>query len=233
MSLINPINIFQYVPPLKTPGNIKKKTNYLLDRIHDRVEQKTHNFKELIERVKILEQSQTDDSPSSIAPTNIDEVDKSPETKGLEQHAKDVTIKIENDKNKLDELIRKSNRCIISISSVFPWNFFPNTIDVEESRITIIFRQLFTSQSHSLDIKDISNVRIESGFFFATLQIVSKTFTQNDIKVEYLKKKDAYRAKDIIEGLRTFVYNDINSSNYEIKELINKLKELSIPKTKN
>jgi hypothetical protein len=201
---VSPIKIFQYIPIIKKV-----------------------NVKELLKRVKLLEQNSTDDKPIDSVST------KSPKAKGLEQHAKDMIIKVENDKNKLDELIRKSNRSIISISSVFPWDFFPNTIDVEESRVTFIFRQLFASQSHSVDIKDISNVFIESGFFFATLQIVSRTFIQNDIKIEFLKKGEAHRTKDIIEGLRTFVQNDINSSNYEIGDLVNKLNELNIPKAVN
>jgi len=230
VNIVYPTKIFQYLPSLKKPSNIKKNANYWLNRIHDRAGKKTQSVKDLVERIMILEQNHIDDSLNSSETTYTDRSEKSPKAKGLEQHAKEVTIKIESDKSKLDELVRKSNRCIISISSVFPWNIFPNTIDVEESRVTFIFRQLFTSQSHSVDIKDISNIFIESGFFFATMQIVSRTYIQNDIKIEYLKKTDAYRAKDIIEGLRTFVQNDINTSNYEINELVGKLKELNIPK---
>lgn len=219
MALAGSINIFQYIPRLR-------KTNYWLDRIYDKVGQKTHTINDLVDRVKTLEQNANPAHSNSVK----ENTEKSPVARGLEQHTKDTTLKIESDKNKLDELIKKSNRSIVSISSVFPWNFFPNTIDVEESRVTFIFRQLFSSQSHSVDIKDISNVFIESGFFFATIQVVSKTFIQNDIKIEYLKKKDAYRTRDIIEGLRTFVQNDINSSKYEINDLITKLNELNMPK---
>lgn len=160
-------------------------------------------------------------------------ITKSPEIKGLEQYAKDLTVKVENNKNKLNELLRKSNRCIMSISSVFPWNFFPNTIDVEESRVTFIFRQLFASQSHSVDIKDISNVFIESGFFFAKLQVVSRTFVQNDIKIDFLSKQEAVQTREIIEGLRTFAYHNIDTSNYEVDELLSMLKGLNISKEKN
>lgn len=212
---------------------MKRHASYWLNRIHDRTEDKTHTVNDLIERVNILEQNRINNSLIEPASANTDSAEKSPEVKGMEQNTKDVTIKTEHDKNKLDELIKKSNRSIINISSVFPWNLFPNTIDVEESRITFIFRQLFSSQSHSVDIKDISNVFIESGFIFATLRIVTRTFIQNDIKIEFLKKKEAYQTRDIIEGLRTFTQNDINSSNYEIGDLVNKLKELHISKEMN
>lgn len=126
----------------------------------------------------------------------------------------------------MNELVRKSNRRVISISTTFPWKFFPNTIDVEESRVTFSFRQLLSFQSHSVDIKDISNVFIEAGLFFATLQVVSRTFVQNDIKIGSLRKKDAMKVRRIIEGLRILKSNDIDTSNYEIPDLINKLEEL-------
>jgi len=197
-----PINIFQYnIPTLKKTKSIKKNTNLLINRLRNHVVKRTTNIKDLLERVNILEQNQTNNSQKrSTSTAVIEDTEKSPETKGIEQHARNVIVKAENDKQKIDELIRKSNRSIISISSVFPWNFFANTIDVEESRVTFIFRQLFASQSHSVDIKDISNVFIESGILFSTLQVVSRTFIQNDIKIEYLKKRKLGQKSKMQEG---------------------------------
>lgn len=169
---------------------------------------------------KKLTRADTDAIPHMIS------AEKSSEIKGIEQEATNHARKIEADKHMVEDLVRQSNRKVMSISSMFPWSFFPNTIDVEESRITFNFRQFMSYQSHSIDIKDITNVFIESGLFFATLQVVSKTYTQNDIKVSYLKKEEAVKARRIIEGLRTFSYNNIDTSNYEITELISKLEEL-------
>src|SRR5579864_8480677 len=139
----------QALPRQNTSTGIR----YWQKKLHSQKNHKnTGSNRDIVEREKKIEQADTDN------------LDKSPEIKGVEQYLKDLTAKTHKDKNKLDELMRKSNRSIISISSVFPWNFFPNTIDVEESRVTFIFRQLFASQSHSVDIKDISNVFIESGF---------------------------------------------------------------------
>lgn len=135
------------------------------------------------------------------------------------------------DSHKMDELIRKSNRSIASISSLFPWDLFPNSINIEESRITFVFRQFMASQSHSLDIKDISNIFIEYSLFFATLQIVSRTFIQNDIKIDYLNKKKATEIRKIIEGLRTINEQEIDTSNYEVDELLAKISDLSVNQT--
>lgn len=145
---------------------------------------------------------------------------------GKNEHTKNQAEKKAQDKQKLNDLVKKSNRLISSVSSVFPWNIFPNTLEVEEGRVNIITRQFMSSQSHSVDIDDISNVFIESSYFFATLQIISRTYVKNNIKINYLNKTEAVRAKMIVEGLRTFKSNNINTSDYEVDELISKLGEL-------
>lgn len=147
------------------------------------------------------------------------------EEEGKDEYTKHQATKKEEDDQAVNDLIAKSNRCIISISSLFPWDLFPNTINVEENRVTFIFRQFLASQSHSIEIKDISNVFIESSLLFATIQVVSRTYVQNDIKIGNLYKKKAYQVQRIIEGLRTFREYNINTSNYEIDELVAKIEE--------
>lgn len=207
----NKIDIYQHLDPQKKIHDEKKKISYWLEKLHTQEDTDKKDSKAIRE---------TDHAK--------DDVNKTPETKGIEQYAKEQTMRVANDRQMVDELVRKSNRSIITVSSTFPWNLFPNTIDVEESRVTFIFRQFMTSQSHSVDIKDISNVFIESGFIFATLQVVSRTFVQNDIKINYLNKKQAAKVKRVIEGLRTFSNSNIDTSNYEVNDLVNKLYELNI-----
>lgn len=132
------------------------------------------------------------------------------------------------DENLVAGLVEKSNRILASVTSVFPFDFFPNTVNVEEGRITVIVRNFFlSSQVHSVDIKDISNVFIDLAPFFAQLVIVSKTFARNQIKINFLKKDEAIFARRMIEGLRVFESKQIDTSAYSKEELINKLLELS------
>lgn len=153
--------------------------------------------------------------------------EKSIEEEGKDESTKNQAAKKESDKQTVDDLVKKSNRVIISLSNKrFPWDFFPTTIVIEESRVNFVFRQFLASQSHSVDIKDISNIFIESSFFRATLQVVSRTYIQNDIKIGNLDRKNAEKVKRIIEGLRTFSENNIDTSTYEAEELISKLEEL-------
>lgn len=157
--------------------------------------------------------------------SNVDAANQTLQEEGKNEQTRNKATKKEEDRQTVSDLVKKSNRLIISISSLFPWDFFPNTIEVEESRVTFIFRQFLSSQSHSVDIKDISNVFIQSSLFFSTLQIVSRTFVQNDISIGHLDINKAHQVQMIIEGLRTFAEHAIDTSNYEIDELIAKIEE--------
>lgn len=133
------------------------------------------------------------------------------------------------DSKTVAKLVKKSNRILVSISSYgFPFTLFPDTINVEEGRITIITRSFFSSsQVHSVDMKDISNVFINTSLFFAQLVIVSKTFAENEIRIKNLKKEEAVFARRIIEGLRIFENKQLDTSKYTKQELVAKLEELS------
>lgn len=133
------------------------------------------------------------------------------------------------DKNVVAGLVKKSNRILATISThKFPIDLFPDTMNVEEGRITVITRNFFfSSQIYSVDIKNIANVLINTAPFFAQLVIVSKTFTENEIRIKYLWKEQAVEIRRIIEGLRTFETEGVDTSLFTKRELIAKLMELS------
>lgn len=131
-------------------------------------------------------------------------------------------------KRKVAKLVKKSNRILVSISShAFPFDLFPDIINIEEDRITIINRHMLSSEVHSVDIKNISNILINNSVLFSQLVIISKTFEENEIRIRNLRTMDAVFARRIIEGLRIFEKEQIDTSNYTKEELIAKLEELS------
>ncbi len=83
---------------------------------------------------------------------------------------------------------------------------------------------------YSVDIKDISNIFINTAPFFVQLVIVSKTFTENEIRIKNLRKEEAVFVRRLIEGLRIFGNKQIDTSIYTKEELITKLEELSTTK---
>ena len=135
------------------------------------------------------------------------------------------------DKRTVENLIKRSNRILVSISShAFPFDFFPDIVNVEEGRVTLINRHLFSSEVHSIDIKDISNIFINTTAFRSQLVIISKTFESNEVSIKNLKTKDAVYIRRIIEGLRVFINKQIETSSYTTEELVSKLEELSTTK---
>lgn len=135
------------------------------------------------------------------------------------------------DKVIVDNFVSKSNRILYKISShAFPFDFFPNSLVIEESRVNIITRELFSSQVYSVDIRNIANVLINSTFFFSQLVIISKTFEKNEVKIRNLRKNEALFARRIIEGLRTFKNKKIATSSFTKEELLFKLQQLSTTK---
>lgn len=149
----------------------------------------------------------------------------------IEKETKDTDKQKRLNNNAVARLVKKSNRILVSISShAFPFDFFPNTINVEEARITIINRHLLSSEIHSIDIKDISNIFINQTIFRSQLVIISKTFEANEIRIRNLITREAIFARRIIEGIRVFVSKQIDTFNYTREELISKLEELSTTK---
>ncbi len=208
MANVKLTTIFSRIPLTELKNSEKRKPSYWLKKL---------NFQR--------EQARMDNT-GILNGEFVSKKDQDLAISGKNEQTKNTGAKKEADRQILNDLVKKSNRSIVSISSLFPWTLFPNTIEVEESRVTFIFRQFLSSQSHSVDIKDISNVFIESSLFFATLQVVSRTYIQNDIRIGNLNKTKARKVLRIIEGLRTFAENNINTSDYEIDEIISKIEEL-------
>jgi len=127
----------------------------------------------------------------------------------------------------MNDMINNSSRILFQVSSVFPLDFSPTEIVVEDTRLEIIHHQLFSSQVHSVDIKDASNVFMDTSIFFAQIRIVSDTFAQNQVIIDKLWKKDAAKVRNVIEGLRAFVSHNIDTTGLKIEELTSKLKELN------
>ena len=79
-----------------------------------------------------------------------------------------------------------------------------------------------------MDLKDVTNVFINTSPFFAQLVIVSKTFEENVIKISSMWMKDAVYVRRIIEGMRVMIHKEVDTAVYSRDELMAKLEELSV-----
>lgn len=138
-----------------------------------------------------------------------------------------VAKKEEENQQKFEELIDQSNKVLFELKAVFPFDFFPNKIIIDLNRVNIIIKEFFFSERrHSIDFKDIGDVLVETSPFFATLKIVDEGFPEGEIKISYLKKNEAIRARQIIQGLVTCKKEEIDVTKLEDTYLLEKIEEL-------
>lgn len=138
----------------------------------------------------------------------------------------DISEHKENSK-KLEEMVRMSEEPLLQIQTVFPFVIFPNEVIVDVNKISIIFRQFFDSkQIHSVLIKDVSDVIVETNPFFATLKIIDIGYTENSIDINYLKKSEGGLARRIIQGLVMIHKHGIDLTKIDRKDLLEKIESL-------
>lgn len=107
-----------------------------------------------------------------------------------------------NNQPSLNEISGKTEEVLLEIKSVFPFDFFPDTIRVDQNKVDIIYRDFFYSGTiFSILIKDIKNVSVSYNLLFGTLSFELQGFAENPPPVDYLKKNEARNARQMIIGL--------------------------------
>lgn len=94
------------------------------------------------------------------------------------------------------------NPVLFTTKSVFPFQFFPDRYIVQEKNFYIVRKTFFsTGWTEMLPIKDIASVRMYSGPFFASITILRKVLPLTSFELRDLWKKDAFKLKEILDGL--------------------------------
>lgn len=128
---------------------------------------------------------------------------------------------------KLNDLVEQSRNPLFTFQTAIPLNPFPDKVTIDINKVNIIYRYFFSSEHiHSVSIKDISDVLVETSWFFSTLKIIDVGFTENSIDVNYLKTNEAVKARKIIQGLIVANKSGVDLSKCDISDLIEKLEEL-------
>lgn len=132
-----------------------------------------------------------------------------------------------SDGARFDSLVRGCKLMLLRISAIFPFDLFPDEIIIDECKVSVVFREFFFSEDiHSINIDMIRDVDVESGPFFAKLQIVPDGYPSRPLIIRYLRKKDAYRAQSVIQGLMVAKRNDIDLNKVDETDLVGKLEVL-------
>lgn len=136
-------------------------------------------------------------------------------------------IKSSVEEEKLDLLVAQSARVILDIKSVFPFNFFPDELLIDETKVSIHTNYFFyTKEIRSMEYSDIFNVVTNQGLFFAKLEIVDRYFSQQSITIDFLKKSDALLARRLIQGLVIAKKEKVDTTSMSTEDLIYKLSDV-------
>ncbi|KKQ74803.1 MAG: hypothetical protein US96_C0025G0012 [Candidatus Woesebacteria bacterium GW2011_GWB1_38_5b] len=130
---------------------------------------------------------------------------------------------------RLDQLAKMTEGRLFTASAVWPFDFFPNKIFIEQKQIIIVYKQFFlTTQDYHILIEDILMPIVETGVFFATLKLELGPggFQQNPPAIEYLRKRDALKIKRIIVGLLICHKEKIDFSGITPQEILEKVEEI-------
>lgn len=126
----------------------------------------------------------------------------------------------------VDDIERKSTQILFRTRTVFPFDFFPDTLTINANKIDVVKSQFFaSSQTTSIPLRDIANVEVQTAPFFATLRIINIRYPMHPIVLTYLRKKRAIKAKNIIDGLLIAVSQGTDLSRIEPDKFLRQIEE--------
>lgn len=109
---------------------------------------------------------------------------------------------VRQESQKFQTIIDAENTPIMHIKAVFPFDFFPNEVIIDKTKVTIIKKYFFwTRQVTTILISDVLNVTVNHGLLFGSLAIADRFFAQDPFSINYLWKQDAARAASVIQGM--------------------------------
>ncbi|HZE87298.1 MAG TPA: hypothetical protein VE090_03775 [Methylomirabilota bacterium] len=129
--------------------------------------------------------------------------------------------------DKIHQLARKSSQILLRIKTVFPFDFFPDTLTINANKIDVVKSDFFFSQhTTSIPLRDIANVEVETAPFFAKLQIINVRYPMEPVSLQYLPKAAALKAKRIIDGLLVAMSQGADVAVIEPKKLLPQLEKV-------
>lgn len=131
-----------------------------------------------------------------------------------------------DESEKLGKLVQQTKSVLYQLSSVFPFQLFPDKIIVDETTVTIVRRHLFFKRVNPLMISDIRSVRVNRSILFAAMEFQLKGYHEMPSSVTHLWPNEATRAKQYILGILKSNEANIDLSKLTLKEVKEKLLEL-------
>lgn len=124
----------------------------------------------------------------------------------------------------IEVLITRSHLVLLQARSIFPLDLWPDTLQLDMSKVVIFSRRSFgLTTEHTIMLDEIRDIDLEITPFFATLRILVSDPSGMWTSISNLRKHDAFRAKYILEGLLIARSEKCNLEGMTQDELIHKL----------
>ncbi len=102
---------------------------------------------------------------------------------------------------KLRAVVKESHTILVKAHSVFPFQLFPDTINVDRHKLTIIRRQFFgIEQKVSVPLENVKNIEADLGPFFGSIIITSDLFINNTQHLNFLWRDEAKKIQKLVQG---------------------------------
>lgn len=130
---------------------------------------------------------------------------------------------------KLDSLVEHASAPLFTLSSVWPFDLFPNKIIIGENKVDFIYNDFFwTKHTFSALVKNINNVQISVGPFFASLTLEMIGYEANPGSVKFLPVREAARARRIIMGLAACAKEEVDLADLRHDEVLSKVEQIGM-----
>lgn len=129
----------------------------------------------------------------------------------------------------LQSLSGKSKIPLLTVKSIFWFDFFPDKVIIDQHKVSFIYKDAFGIRSiHSVLIENITYVEASTGLLTGKLMVTDSTNYRVpiDLVLTNLRRLDAIRARKLIQGLMQAKRGGIDLSKFELFELELELENL-------
>lgn len=128
---------------------------------------------------------------------------------------------------KLINITEGAHENLITASTVFPFTLFPDTINIDRQKLTIVHRWFFsTSTTSSVQIDDVQIAKVDVGPFFGSVHLASKYFVDNIQSINFLRRSDAVKIQRLLQGYMIAHHRKIDCSSIDNAQLVVLLNDL-------
>lgn len=140
---------------------------------------------------------------------------------------KKQAVEVKNEETHLHQVVQDAHTVLFSMSSVFPFELFPDKVIIRINHVDII-RNIFlwSGSTRRILVSNINQVTLFENPFFSALEITAKGFPEIIVMVKFLKKSEAIRAKRLIAGLIECHEKNVDFTKYSMVELVHYIEDI-------